>query len=88
MSYIRALEYNSAGLYIYPEDNRIRFMSFPEHNNETIPDEMLDVLLSKIPDDELERRRKHGAILLKALAEDDMDFYKENKNFWKEDRQW
>ena len=88
MSYIRPLE-NNACLYIYPNiEGGVHFMAFPEHFNETIPDEMLDILLYKMSNEELERRRKHGSILLKALNEEDFDAYKTNKNFWKENRQW
>lgn len=82
MSYIRPLE-NKACLYIYPESGQIRFMSFPNHHNEAIPDEMLDVLLAKMSSDEIGNRQKHGEILLKALDNEDYDFFKKNKSFFK-----
>ena len=80
MSYIRPLENNSC-LYIYPEDGGIRFMTFPEHFNEMIPDEMLDVLLSKMSEDEILKRKQHGHYLLKALNNGDYDAYKKYKMF-------
>lgn len=83
MSYIRPLE-NKACLYIYPESGQIRFMSFPEHNMETISDEMLDVLLAKMSGKEILKRIQHGEILLKALDDEDYDFFKRNKSFYKE----
>ena len=82
MSYIRPLEQN-LGLYIYPEDNGVRFMCFPQHNGELIFDEMLDILLSKISSEELYERRHHGAFLLNALSNGDFDSYKKNKGYFK-----
>lgn len=87
MSYIRPLE-NDAGLYIYPEDYQIRFIGFPENPDVTISDEMLDILLYKISNNELERRKEHGKFLLRTLEDKDINTYNKNKNFWKEDRIW
>lgn len=58
MSYIRPLE-NKSCLYIYPESGQIRFMSFPNHSNETIPDEMLDILLARMSETEIASRQIH-----------------------------
>ena len=80
MSYIRPLENNSC-LYIYPEEGGIRFMTFPDHSNETIPDEMLDILLARMSEKELLQRKQDGYILLKALNNEDYDAYKKHKSF-------
>lgn len=81
MSYIRPLEDN-LGLYIYPEDKGIRFMSFPQHNNEIVLDEMLDILLSKMSTEEINERRHHGIFLLSTLSNQDYDMFKRNKGFF------
>lgn len=81
MSYIRPLE-NSACLYIYPETGGVRFMSFPEHTDEIIPDEMLDILLALMSDEELNKRIGHGIVLLDILNNEDYEKYKELKNFY------
>ena len=86
MSYIRPLD--GSGLYIFPEDNHIMFMSFPDHSGKVVPDDMLDILLYKMDSEELIQRQAHGKFLLEALRQDDMKTYKENINFWKEGRKW
>lgn len=83
MSYIRPLE-NESCLYIYPEYGQIRFMSFPNHSNEVIPDEMLDILLARMPHTEMVRRKEHGNMLLRALDNLDYDFFKKYKAFQNE----
>ncbi len=80
MSYIRPLE-NRSCLYIYPEAGGVRFMTFPEHSDEVIADEMLDVLLSRMSEDEIIKRKQHGHYLLKALDNEDYDVYKKYKTF-------
>lgn len=81
MSYIRPLEGN-AGLYIYPQEDGINFCSFPKHSGFILPDECLDVLLARMTEEELAKRKQHGDKLLKALYNNDYDYYKENKNFF------
>ena len=81
MSYIRPLE-RGLGLYIYPEDKGVRFISFPQHNNELILDEMLDILLARINPEEINERRHHGTFLLSTLSNQDYDMYKRNKSFF------
>ena len=86
MSYIRPLEGN-AGLYIYPEQGGINFCSFPQHNSFFLPDECLDILLSRMSDEELHKRKKHGNLLLKSLYNNDYDLYKRTKEFnYQEDK--
>lgn len=56
-------------------------MSFPNHSNEVIPDEMLDILLARMPYTEMVRRKEHGNMLLRALDNLDYDFFKKYKAF-------
>ena len=87
MSYIRAL-HRGLGLYIYPEDNGIRFASFPESTTTWFPDEMLDILLANMDNEELQQRKKHGDVLMDILEKKNNKLWEENKNFWKEDGKW
>jgi hypothetical protein len=87
MAYMRPLD-DDAGLYFFPDDEGIRFLCFPQHSGETIPDEMLDILLSKMSNEEIARRKKHGDVLLKLLKNGDNDTYNKNKSFFKEDKEW
>ena len=81
MSYIRPLEGN-AGLYIYPQSDGINFCSFPHYSGFVVPDECLDVLLARMDNEEVDERREHGKLLLKALFNQDFDEYKKNKSFY------
>jgi hypothetical protein len=85
MAYIRPLEYNEAGLYIYPEYYGVNFLSFPNHSGEVIPDEMLDILLAKMKDNEIQKRRNHGNLLLESLSNNNYEDFEKNKSFYKEE---
>lgn len=78
MSYTRIIE---SGSYIYPTKNGIEVMFFPDEDLEFIPDTILDVILSKMPDEELQDRKLHGEYIIQLnskqekVVSGDKDFF-------------
>ena len=81
MSYTRI---NEDGCYIYPESEKagIRIMFFPEEELDFIPDSILDVILSKMPEQELFERKKHGNYIKNLILENKIDEISKNKDFF------
>lgn len=67
MSYTRFLE---DGCYIYPEETGIRIMYFPNQELSFIPNSILDVILYKMSNEELQDRRKNGRLILTKMQFD------------------
>ena len=66
MSYTRILK---DGCYIYPEETGIRIMFFPNEELDFIPNSILDVILYKMSDKELQSRKEQGKLVLKQMSE-------------------
>lgn len=86
MSYTRIIE---DGCYIFPEVNKagIRVMIFPNEELDFIPDTILDVILSKMSEKELQDRKLHGQYIRKLLADNQLQEASNNKDFfeWRKD---
>nr|DAG70198.1 MAG TPA: hypothetical protein [Caudoviricetes sp.] len=84
MSYARIIE---DGCYIYPkaEEAGIQIELFPEEELNFIPDSILDFILYKMSNQELEERRKHGKETGNLLK---MDKYEEASNEQKDFFKW
>lgn len=82
MSYARIIE---DGCYIYPEIDAagIRIMFFPNEELDFIPDNILDVILSKMSDAEIKERKEHGEYIRSLLLLDNKySTLSKNKNFF------
>lgn len=90
MSYTRILE---DGCYIYPEAGKagIKIAFFPNEELNFIPDCILDIIISKMTDEELIQRRRHGNLIReliskenpKELAIEEKDFFKWREKYGK-----
>lgn len=84
MSYARIIE---DGCYIYPKSGKagIQIELFPEEELNFIPDSILDLILYKMSDKELEERKKHGKEIRSLLK---ADRYEEASNEQKDFFEW
>ena len=84
MSYARIIE---DGCYIYPRAEKagIQIELFPEEKLNFIPDSILDFILYKMSNQELEERRKHGKEIGNLLK---TDKYEEASNEQKDFFEW
>lgn len=90
MSYVRIIE---DGCYIYPDTERagIRIMFFPNEELDFIPDTILDLILFKMSDEELIKRKQHGKVVkdwitkkdIIPLPEDKKDYFKWREKYAK-----
>lgn len=81
MSYARVLE---DGCYIYPniEKGGLQIDFFPLEELDFIPDSILDVILAKMSDKEINDRRKHGNYIRSLLIEEKYTTLKKDKDFF------
>lgn len=84
MSYARIIE---DGCYIYPKSGKagIQIELFPEEELNFIPDSILDLILYKMSNQELEERISHGKAIRDLLK---TDRYEEASNEQKDFFEW
>lgn len=84
MSYARIIE---DGCYIYPITGKagIQIELFCGEKLDFIPDSILDMLLYKMSDEEIQERRKHGKVVRDLLKK---DIYEEAPSEQKDFFEW